>query len=276
MKKKYLILGSITLIALVGLGSYLWYVNYKVPYNEAISNFQSAKKKVETENDKLTLSIDSAQEVLNSKEVPYNQETFTNLQSAISEARESIKTVPELPSKTEEIIKEVTFLNEPIDYSEHIQSLDSNRQDALNSITQYKQIINPNEDFVIDRIKQIDQIEDFQAVTEDNDPNGNLNKQGGYTATVFFSSKNVNQKEVFGGSLIEKGTLSGGSIEVYPTIEDAENRELYLASFDSNNLMKTGSHAVLGTIVIRTSHALKASQQKELESEIIDKLIELK
>lgn len=40
-----------------------------------------------------------------------------------------------------------------------------------------KQITNPNEDFVIQRLKGIPNISGYQAVTEDHDPNGNLNKQ---------------------------------------------------------------------------------------------------
>ena len=51
------------------------------------------------------------------------------------------------------------------------------------SVKQYKQVNNPSEAFVIERTKDIEGIIGYAAVTEDNDPNGKLNKAGGYTAT---------------------------------------------------------------------------------------------
>ena len=59
------------------------------------------------------------------------------------------------------------------------------------------------------------------------------------------------------------------------TIEEAENRNSYLSSFDGG-IFASGSHNTLGTIVVRTSNELTASQQKELEAKLINSLIELK
>lgn len=104
-------------------------------------------------------------------------------------------------------------------------------------------------------------------VTEDNDPNGNLNKAGGYTSTVYFESSNVNQAEVYGTDLIDRGTDAGGAIEVYANSDDAERRNTYLATYDGT-ILASGSHEVLGTIVIRTSNELTATQQKQLTDAI--------
>ncbi|MFQ9739889.1 MAG: hypothetical protein ACLRYA_02240 [Streptococcus thermophilus] len=41
------------------------------------------------------------------------------------------------------------------------------------------------------RLKEIDTISDVQSATEDNDPNQGLNKQGSYTAAVYFSDNEV-------------------------------------------------------------------------------------
>ena len=76
-----------------------------------------------------------------------------------------------------------------------------------------KQITNPNEDFVIQHLKGIPNISGYQAVTEDHDPNGNLNKQGGYTSTVYFSTPLIDQSSVYGNDIVDKGTESGGAIE---------------------------------------------------------------
>lgn len=159
------------------------------------------------------------------------------------------------------------------------EELDNELKKAYNeydtSIKQYKQLTNPSEEFVIQRLQTIEEIADARAVTEDNDPNGKLNKPGGYTATVYFESKNIKQSEVYGEDIIEKGTKAGGAIEVYANEEDAKNRENYLAGFDGG-ILSSGSHKVIGTVLIRTSDDLTATQQKTLEENIIKALSELK
>lgn len=70
------------------------------------------------------------------------------------------------------------------------------------------------------------------------------------------------------------GTIGGGAIEIYESIEDAENRNMYLASYD-NTTLDPGSHTVIGTLVIRTSSMLTMEQQVELTEMIISVLTEL-
>lgn len=109
---------------------------------------------------------------------------------------------------------------------------------------------------------------DIAAATEENDPNERLHKQGGYTAQVYFSSDLVEQSQVLGSSIIDKGTDCGGSIEVYRTAEEAQKRETCLAAFDGT-IFASGSHRVIGAVLIRTSDNLTASQQRELEAAIL-------
>ncbi len=52
-------------------------------------------------------------------------------------------------------------------------------------------------------------------------------------------------------------------------------RDSYLASFDGAGMLNSGSHKVLGTIVIRTSTKLTATQQNEFTNNITNKLLEL-
>ncbi len=129
---------------------------------------------------------------------------------------------------------------------------------------------NPEIEDVKDAIESIEHISSIEIVTEENDPNGNLGKDGGYTGALFFLYDLVeNDNEE---SALEAGTSGGGSIEVYETVEDAEKRDAYLEKFDGLGILSSGSHTVLGTIVIRTSKELTASQQQALEDAIIEAL----
>ena len=129
-------------------------------------------------------------------------------------------------------------------------------------------IDNPSSEYVVMCLKKIPLITGIEAVTERNDPNGNLNKQGGYTAQVFFSYALVDQTEFEEDTVIDKGTDCGGSVEVYATEKDAQKRDQYLSTFDATPLA-TGSHKVVGTVIVRTSNKLTASQQRSLEYDII-------
>jgi len=122
--------------------------------------------------------------------------------------------------------------------------------------------------YAIECLQKIPNIVQIKPVTEDNDPNGNLNKQGGYISQIYFSVDLIDQDEVYGETVIDKGTDAGGSIEIYRTIADAMKRDEYLSAFDGG-FMSSGSHTVLDCCVIRTSNLLTASQQKELEKNII-------
>lgn len=273
-KKKFVLVGLIGLVIMVFAGGY-WYTQFKVPHDKAVSKFNAAQQTVQLENQKLDDAVLSAQEILDSNETPYESSVFTELQTTISSAKESKRSVPTLPEKTVDIIEATDKLNEPLDYSETIAELEIKQLEAENSIQQYAQILNPTGDFVVLRLNDVPSIQEIQSVTEENDPNGQLNKQGGYTSAIFFSSVNVNQNDLIGNSVIEKGTIAGGSIEVYNTIEDAEARNNYLSAFDGG-FLSAGSHNIVGTVVVRTSDELTATQQKDLESEIVNKLVELR
>ena len=131
-----------------------------------------------------------------------------------------------------------------------------------------KGIKNPPSEYVVECLQKIPLITEIEAVTERNDPNGNLNKQGGYTAQVFFSYALVDQTGFGKETVIDKGTDCGGSIEVYRTEKDAKKRDKYLSTFDGGALA-SGSHTVVGTVIVRTSSKLTASQQRSLEYDII-------
>ena len=275
MEKKKTLLGLIAAIAIIVIGICVWYFQVKKPHDLAEAKFNAAVKEVEAKNAELTSAMNDAQKILDKKEAVYDNTTKEAFISALYDAKAAQRKIPDLPKKAADINAETKKLSEPLDYSSVINAISEKQTAYQNSVLQMKQITNPNEDFVIQRLKGIPNISGYQAVTEDHDPNGNLNKQGGYTSTVYFSTPLIDQSSVYGNDIVDKGTECGGAIEVYASEEDAEKRDSYLASFDGAGMLNSGSHKVLGTIVIRTSTKLTATQQNEFTNNITNKLLEL-
>lgn len=275
MKKKKTLLGLIAAIAIIVIGICVWYFQVKKPHDLAETKFNAAVKEVEAKNTELTSAMNDAQKILDKKVAVYDNTTKEAFITALSDAKAAQRKIPDLPKKTADINAETKKLSEPLDYSSVINAISEKQTAYQNSVLQMKQITNPNEDFVIQRLKGIPNISGYQAVTEDHDPNGNLNKQGGYTSTVYFSTPLIDQSSVYGNDIVDKGTECGGAIEVYASEEDAEKRDSYLASFDGAGMLNSGSHKVLGTIVIRTSTKLTATQQNKFTNNITNKLLEL-
>lgn len=255
-----------------------WYVNYQIPHNSAVDAFNVAADGLSQRNEKLDKAIANLQELMGSEEQPYDASVLDAASSAIGEAQGAKCDVPEMPSGTDEIIAAAEEIDGMGDYSAQLEALAEAQANLQDSIDQLKQVTNPTEQFVIGRLTGLPNITGVEAATEENDPNGNLHKDGGYTAAVFFSSDLVDQSQVYvdenNTGIPAAGTDGGGCIEVYATVEDAEERNAYLAGFDGS-FLRPGSHAVVGTCVVRTSDLLTASQQNEMEQNIIDSLIRL-
>ena len=117
----------------------------------------------------------------------------------------------------------------------------------------------------------------MDAVSEEHDPNGQLNKQGGYIGCIYFTDSQVNRSELYiedgKDNVIDVGTDGGGAIEIFATAEEAKVRDTYLAGFDGMGAFSSGSHYVEGTCIIRTSNYLSGTQQKDLTSKITEALI---
>lgn len=236
----------------------------------AIDKYEAAKIIAKEKNTVLDAEISDAEAVIAEGKKALDDTLIPALETVISEAKAKKASIPEMPSTSDEI-NSVTDKLSAINYDEMIEKLRA-QQDALEtSIKQYSLVDAPSEAYIIQCLGKIPNIVDISAVTEDNDPNGMLNKAGGYTAQVFFTSDLVNQGSVYGSTVIEKGTDGGGSLEVYANVQDAEERNGYLATFDGT-IFASGSHTVIGTVLVRTSDELTASQQKELEANIIAEL----
>jgi len=241
--------------------------------SEAQNAFKAASSALDEKNAELDAAIEDLQDLISSDAEPLDASATSVAEEAVSAAQGAKMTAPEMAGDTEGINEQVAEL-EKADYKEQLDAI-ANAQTALeNSIKQRELVTNPSEAFVIQRLSEVEHVFSPTAVTEDHDPNGQLNKQGGYTATVYFESDLVDQSEVFGDDIIDKGCEGGGAVEVYANEADANRRNEYLGAFDGG-MFSSGSHNVCGTCVIRTSDKLTASQQQELESAIIAALTAL-
>ncbi len=229
--------------------------------------------RIEGQIESLQKEIAQAETLSTTEETPLDENVIPSLENAISEAKTIEFTVPSTPSGLEEINAETEKLK-AIDYEADIQTLKDAENAVSESIEQMKLVTNPSEAFIIERLQGVEGIGEISAVTEDNDPNGQLGKEGGYTATIYFTSPMVDQSEVIGNTVIEKGTDGGGAVEVYANADDANKREDYLSAFDGS-IFSSGSHEVIGTVLIRTSDKLTASQQEQMESAIKEALTRL-
>lgn len=141
--------------------------------------------------------------------------------------------------------------------------------EALTAVV--KQITAPTAEWITERLASISSISGTQAVTKDLDPDHLLGKEGGYSACVYFTVASLDASTIPGDTIVEKGTDAGGAIEVYATVEEAQARCDYLSGFDGT-ILYSGSYAIVGTMVIRTSYKLDNNQQMALTRAITREL----
>lgn len=271
-------------------------------YNEKIAPYNEAVVKIEEANSGLQETLDAAQEVINKGEEPYDQAAFESLKTALVEAgkakvstpqalkevetlsvpeeakKDALKTLKEQTASASEELKSKTVpeIPEVPDYSGVTTTVTDAQKVYENSIQSLKQITAPTDEFVKERLQRIETISAIESVTEDHDPNGLLNKQGGYIGCIYFTNTQVDRSDLYiedgKDNIIDVGTDGGGAIEVFATAKEANVRNDYLASFDGG-MFASGSHYVEGTCVIRTSNYLNGTQQKELTAKITEALI---
>lgn len=278
-KKTKLIIVAVVVVIAVIAGSLGAYFGYFKPHKEAVEAYNVVVSDIQEKNDQLDGEIKKLQELVDNEDKPLDETTIDAAKEALKNAGASKIVIGEMPKATKDILSRTKELSTPVDYSDELTALSTAYTNLENSKKQYKQVINPSEEFVMQRILTVDDVADARAVTEDQDPNGNLHKAGGYTSTIYFESKTVNQSDVYVSGkyadvLIDKGTDAGGAIEVYENVEDAEKRRDYLATYDGT-IFANGTHTVIGTVLVRTSNELTATQQKELEQKVIDALTRL-
>ncbi len=270
-------------------------------YNLAVHSYNDSVQQLVEANSAIEETIKNAQAQLVTTQIPFDPNTQIALENAIASAESAILPAPELTSEVELIsiaenadadeleeiyektrleLEVLTETDWPVpisipDYFPCSMAIETAVIEYLNSVRIMEQITAPGDDFVIERLKGIDTILSLAAVTSKNDPNKLLGKEGGYIGCIYFSDSRVDKTllnlDPDEYDVISMGTVGGGAIEIYRTVEEANTRNEYLSQYDGTTL-DPGSHIVVGTMIIRTSSKLSETDQLALEAEIIDAL----
>ena len=265
---KKMLLGIIIGAVLVAICGAIIAYNAMLPKIKATKKFNKAVASVKELNKELEKEIKKSEDFIMNKPSLLDEELLSELENAISDAKAVKETNFKVPSSVEKIEARIKELN-AVDYSVVLDNLEQKYNLLDVNAKRYQLVNQPTEAYVIQCLQTVPEIVNISAVTEDNDPNGNLNKLGGYSAAVYFADSRINlDKNISGETLIEQGTDAGGCIEVYTCVEDAIKRRDYLAGFDGG-IFASGTHTVIGTVLVRVSDELTATQQKEIEAKVI-------
>ena len=241
----------------------------------AKEGFNNEVERVQASYNALTAEIATAEELVVTEERPLDETLKPALEDTISDAKTVEFKSPSMPSGIDNINAAIEELKNT-SFDDKTQALKDAETALSNSIEQRKLVTAPSEAFVIERLRGIDGVGEIAALTEETDNNGLLGKAGTYYAKIDFASPWIKDPySIYSGrSVAENSTDGGGSVEVFETEELAQKRNDYLGAFDGG-MFASGSHKVLGTLIVRTSNELTASQQKKLEADIIASLTKL-
>lgn len=274
-------------------------------YNENIKPYNTAVDTIKEKNDDFNEVIDGAQAVLDKGEKPFDEKTKTKLKKKIVSSNDKVVSLPKkiAEKKTVKVkddwgkgdledfikktkddtqkLKKVTIPETPKtpNYTKPTKALKKALKNYEDSVQGLKQITAPKDKFVLKRLQRVKTITSMKAVTEDHDPNGMLNKQGGYIGCIYFTDSRVDRSEVDtseGTGCIDVGNEGGGTVEIFATEKEAKDRDDYLTATQGIAFARPGSHYVRGTCVIRTSEHLKASEQTSLTDAVTEVLIAVK
>ncbi len=131
-----------------------------------------------------------------------------------------------------------------------------------------KQITCPEQGWVMSRLREVDVVKDMQEVDYTNNPDGMLGKEGGYQTCIYFTTNLFDDNDIPGRDIVAKGTDAGGAVEVYKTLQEAKERCDYLSGFD-DTILYSGSYALIGTMVIRTSYIFEDKEQNKITDKIV-------
>lgn len=139
-------------------------------------------------------------------------------------------------------------------------------------------VIKPSKEFIVECLQSVDEISEIEVeeiTSEETDDTDGTNESTGeteeddapgYYVAVYFSVEFVNQDEITGSTLAEKGYLAGGCIEAFETVEEAEVRA---SAVDEGDLFDTNYQIAVGSMVLRISPKIEKAQQIALAAKII-------
>ena len=234
------------------------------------NKFNEIQDYLNTNNPHFYELIATADDLVKDNKPMLDETLMSKLETANATCKSKKQEPCDLP-ESREALEDVLNAYGNVDYSQEQNNLEDLINQVNTSIKQYELVFNPSEQYLIQCLENVSEINGISAATEETDSNNLLHKPNGYTAKIFYSENVLHPNGVDQGSIIENGTDGGGSIEAYETVEGATKRNDYLSTFDGS-FFDSGSHTVIGSIIIRTSKKLTATQQKELTQAIIDQL----
>lgn len=238
---------------------------------EALEAYNSAYAELSKNNASLEEAISAGETTANASLPVMDDTLYDTLAEAISAAKNALVPLAE-GGETPETTLAAAKAMAGVDYSGMEQAILDVCAQIESSNQLYALVDAPSDERVIVCLSQVEGILQCVAVTEETDSNNNLNKAGSYIGRIIFAYDPVTRSAISDSALLNKGTDAGGSIEVFRNQADAEKRDSYLAVFDGT-ILDSGSHVVVGTVVVRTSSKLTASQQLELQTAITQALL---
>ena len=277
------------------------YKAMKAAFDNLVLSYNELENEFNAENNKFIEVIDSLDALVNNGETALDSSIKDVAAERVEQARAAVYKITAPDCIDAHDYKEFSFLNvfdmineikslqvdcsvlnmkiantEIPDYSDSIAVLNKAYDNLEFTYKQCRQVTDPSEDFVIERLRRVPGVLEIEAATEENDPNTQLHKDGGYTSAVFFSHESVNDPYTLaqGPSPVSEGTDGGGQVEVYATAANANKRNEYLEALDGT-IINSGKHRVLGTTVVRISDKLNATSQQNLMDQVVRALIEI-
>lgn len=238
---------------------------------EALEAYNSAYADLSEDNASLEKAISTGEATANASLPVMDDTLYNTLAEAISTAKNALVPLAErgeTPEATLAAAEAMTGSN----YSGIAQAILDVCTQIESSNQLYALVDAPSDDRVIACLSQVEGVVQCVAVTEETDSNNSLNKAGSYIGRIIFAYEAVTRSAISDSALLNMGTDAGGSIEVFRNQEDAEKRDSYLAVFDGT-ILDSGSHVVVGTLVVRASSKLTAAQQQELQAAITQALL---
>lgn len=117
-------------------------------------------------------------------------------------------------------------------------------------------VVNPTPEFVMAALNITESVTNVLLSDE---------AEEGYKAKVYFVSSFIDASLADDKAL---GTQNGGSVEIFESAEEALKRDEYLHNFDNTTLVGQ-SHAVAGSLVIRTSSLLDAYNRNYITDRVV-------
>jgi len=190
-------------------------------YNGKIAPYNEAAAQTGAENDRLQGVIDAAQGLLDKDADAYEPRTKKDLQKAVDKASKVFVEVPvqidpfqpqtlvnsfrradmevqqieaqAAEAAVEKAMKTIPEVPEVPDYTEQVEAVEKAQKVYTDSVQMLTNVTAPPDTFVKDRLAKIDTVVQAQAVTKDNDPNGLLGKEDGYTGCVYFLDDRIDR-----------------------------------------------------------------------------------